>query len=150
MSKYRDTVQLTLPVSGAQHACRRAVSELGWRVLEDDRGRLVVKEVTPQSTSFTWSAKIELLVEEDGAGSAVSLNGSITGVGPIQKGHLRGQVGALKNKIEFAAADGAEGSQQPASTSMGEELERLGHLHSNGLLTDDEFAHAKARLLAGS
>ena len=95
---------------------------MGWRVLEDDGRRLVAKEITPQSINFTWSAKVEILIEEDGNGSAIQLNGSITGMGPIQKGHLKGQVGALKNKIGLAAgATASENSRGDISA----ELERL-------------------------
>lgn len=33
--------------------------------------------------------------------------------------------------------------------TMSEELDKLGDLHQRGILNDDEFARAKARLLAG-
>lgn len=135
---------MDLPADAVEQACRRAISDLGWRLLEDDGRRLVVKEVSPKATSFTWSAKVEVVVEEVGASSEVLLNGSITGMGPVQKGHLRGQLGALRNKIDLAAQDAA------AEDGVGEvsgELERLGGLHQSGVLTDEEFAQAKAQLL---
>jgi phage shock protein PspC (stress-responsive transcriptional regulator) len=34
--------------------------------------------------------------------------------------------------------------------SMGQELEKLGELHRSGVLSDDEFARAKARVLDGT
>ncbi|MDO9096143.1 MAG: PspC domain-containing protein [Rubrivivax sp.] len=34
--------------------------------------------------------------------------------------------------------------------SLSEELGRLGALHNSGVLSDDEFAHAKARVLGGA
>ena len=34
--------------------------------------------------------------------------------------------------------------------SLSEELDRLGGLHERGVLSDDEFARAKARVLAGA
>jgi len=36
---------------------------------------------------------------------------------------------------------------QPSQDGMTEQLTRLGQLHSNGVLTDDEFAAAKAKIL---
>jgi len=132
----------------AEQACRRAISDLGWRLLEDDGRRLVVKEVSPKVTSFTWAAKVEVMIEEDGDGSEVLLNGSITGMGPVQKGHLRGQLGALRNKIDLAAQDvAAAGSGGNGKAEISGELERLAGLRQSGVLTDEEFAQAKAQLL---
>jgi hypothetical protein len=141
-------LELDLSADVAGQACRRAISDLGWRVLEDEGARLVVKEVSPQTTSFTWSAKIEVAIQENGSSSEILLNGSITGMGPIQKGHLRGQVGALKNKIALEAQDAsADSKSAPGSDEISGELERLAGLHKDGVLTDQEFARAKARLL---
>jgi hypothetical protein len=39
-------LQVDLPADAAEQACRRAISALGWRLLEDDGRRLVVKEIT--------------------------------------------------------------------------------------------------------
>ena len=108
----------------------------------------MVKEVSPKATSFTWAAKVEIAIRESGAGSEVLLNGSITGMGPVQKGHLRGQVGALRNKIGLAAQDaGGDGQGGANGGEISGELERLAGLHQSGALTDEEFAQAKARLL---
>ena len=106
----------------------------------------MVKEVSPNALSFTWAAKVEILVEEDPAGSEVLLNGSITGLGPVQKGHLRGQVGALRNKINLAASE-AVPDEGGSVGKISDELERLAGLHQSGSLTDEEFAQAKAQLL---
>jgi multidrug resistance efflux pump len=62
-----------------------------------------------------------------------------------EKGHLRGQVGALKNKIGLAAQDIA--SSAGGSGEISGELERLADLHKSGVLTAEEFAQAKAQLL---
>jgi hypothetical protein len=141
-------LRVDLSADAAEQACRRAISELGWRLLEDDGRRLVVKEVSPKATSFTWAAKIEVLVEEDDGGAALLLNGSITGMGPVQKGHLRGQVGALRNKIGLAAHDAAaDGRTDQGPGEISGELERLAGLHRSGVLTDEEFAEAKRQLL---
>lgn len=107
--------------------------------------RIVTKEVSPQAVNFTWSAKVEVLVEGDDAQSQVSLNGSITGMGPVQKGHLKGQVGALKNKIDLAAQ--ARPISTDAVSGVSAELERLAELHEKGALSAEEFAEAKARVV---
>lgn len=148
MSKHRETLELDLAADVAEQVCRRAISELGWRILDDEGNRLVVKEVSPQATSFTWSAKIEVTIQENGRWSEILLNGSITGMGPIQKGHLRGQLGALKNKITVAAQNATDDHESaPRGNDLSSELARLADMHESGVLTDDEFAHAKAQLL---
>jgi Short C-terminal domain len=119
-------------------------------MLDAAPGRMVCKEVSPQVTSFTWSAKLEVLIAEDEGGSFIQLNGSIAGMGPVQKGHLRGQLGALKNNIEVEAESHADAATPPhgnAQLTVSEELEKLGDLHSRGVLSDQEFVRAKARLL---
>lgn len=145
VSKHHDSLQLSLSAAASERACRSAISELGWRILEDEGLRIVTKEVTPQSINFTWAAKIEVLIEGNDTESRVQLNGSITGMGPVQKGHIRGQVGALKNKIGLVAQD-RPGRTEPR-VDVGAELERLGDLHEKGLLSVEEFAQAKARVL---
>jgi hypothetical protein len=144
LSKHQDSLCVEIPADAAERACRHAISEIGWRVLEDDGRRFVAKEITPQATSFTWSAKVEILIEGDNSRSTIRLNGSITGMGPIQKGHLKGQVGALKNTIGVATR--AEKSEKN-SGDISAELERLADMHKNGSLSTEEFAQAKAQVL---
>lgn len=94
MSKVYDEIPLSANTNDAPRICRQAIAQLGWRVLEQSDTRFVVKEVSPQATSFTLAAKVELVIEPgSGSGSVVRLNGAISGVGPIQKNHLKGQVG---------------------------------------------------------
>jgi hypothetical protein len=133
----------------AEQACRSAISTLGWRLLEDEGSRLVTKEVTPHVAKMTWAAKVEVLIQQEGSGSNVELNGSITGMGPIQKNHLKGQIGALKNNIGLAAEQhAASPAPRGSGGDISGELERLASLHEKGALSDEEFSQAKTRLLA--
>jgi hypothetical protein len=79
------------------------------------------------------------------------MNGSISGFGPIQSGHLKGQVGNLRNRIEVGLNKEIDTKKQTQSQSQGSllisELERLANLHEKGALTDDEFQQAKKKLL---
>ena len=47
------------------------------------------------------------------------------------------------------ASGSAEGSAQDATTGVAAELERLVALHSSGMLDDEEFRAAKARIIHG-
>ena len=56
---------------------------------------------------------------------------------------MQAQMNAMQ--AQQAAATAAA----PAGNDMMSQLQQLGDMRANGLLTDDEFAAAKARLLAG-
>ena len=56
---------------------------------------------------------------------------------------MQAQMNAMQ--AQQAAAPAAA----PAGNDMMSQLQQLGDMRANGLLTDDEFAAAKARLLAG-
>ena len=149
MSKHREEFDLYIPISEAVIACRKAVANLGWRVLEQSEKRLVCKEMTPQGTSFTWAAQVEIaLTRESSDRTKVTLNGSIFGLGPIQSGHLKGQLGNLRNRIELASAESRRPTEDQPTISFVSELEKLAELHARGNLSDAEYQHAKAQLLS--
>ena len=148
MSKYQQSFILNLPLSRASEVCREVAAQLGWRVLEQTTYRIVCKENAPQVTSFTWSAKVEIELEAESQGwTRITLDGSIFGYGPIQSGHLKGQIGRIRNEIELAAKKPAQGEcdKKPTLTT---ELEKLSELKQRGVLTDEEFQQAKALLLS--
>ena len=75
-------------------------------------------------------------------------------VRPIAAGELRARLaGAMKAKVArergATAAPSAGAPAPPETESMVAALERLQYLHRSGSLTDDEFAAAKARVIAG-
>ena len=79
-------------------------------------------------------------VGADGA-SAVSLGGAFS--------DLHDDVGRQLESLVAESRAAAEVTQGSASsTELAADLERLGSLHERGLLTDEEFAEAKARAFA--
>ena len=48
---------------------------------------------------------------------------------------------------EQAPADQQQGAYAPPPADPADELEHLGQLHESGVLTDEEFASAKAKIL---
>ncbi len=75
------------------------------------------------------------------AGTATAVSG---GVRRHQDAKAQQQAQAQAAQAPPAAAPEAE---LPAEDPY-EQLEKLGHLHEQGILTDEEFATAKAKLLA--
>src|SRR5205823_1454142 len=55
---------------------------------------------------------------------------------------------AAPNSSPIALVPGLQGAKRAPATSTVEELSRLAELHRQGALTDEEFASAKAKLLA--
>jgi hypothetical protein len=49
---------------------------------------------------------------------------------------------------EEASAPAAEAAPAPAQPDVFDQLKKLGELHQQGILTDEEFAAQKAKLLA--
>lgn len=149
MSKYNQTVRLEVPADELLVLCQKVFQEFGWRVQEVRRSGITAKEVVGQVTGFTFPARIDLQIKTRADGSSeLQISGSISGLGPIQSNHLKGQVGRFLNslslKIDTAKSERAH-SVVPASLSS--QLRDLAELHSSGVLTDDEFQVAKARLL---
>lgn len=151
-SKYRSELDLHTAVGDAMIACREAVRDLGWRILEQSETCLVCKEVTPCVTSLTWAAQVEIILTGGSADiTKVTLNGSIFGFGPIQSGHLRGQVGSLRNRIELASSKSnilqTLRGEKVDMPDVAEQIRKLAQLRDDGILTEEEFESKKAELL---
>lgn len=102
MTKLHDEFTLTLPLEETSSACRRAVEATGWNVREEGPDRIVAKIGVALTRN---PSKIEVLVAESGDQTVVRLNGSILGVGPLQKGHLTAEMSRLRTEIEAAAGE---------------------------------------------
>jgi hypothetical protein len=143
VSNAQDQITLDLGEREAARVCRDVVSKTGWRVSQQSDRVVVVKE---QYKAFSghYPAKIELRLEPlADSQTIVHINGSTLGIGPTNRSHATGQVGAFKNHIAVAA----ERSLSPQRIDLGDQLARLEEMHQHGSLSDLEFANAKARLL---
>jgi hypothetical protein len=93
---------------------------------------------------------IGVSLDPEGPGSVRAvLEGSMWGFGPIVNNYLRAQVRNLRSRIELAVAGGVTPAGRPAPSSVAGELEKLADLNARGVLTDEEFANVKARLIGG-
>lgn len=152
MSSHQERMLLPLGLEDVMVVCREAVASTGWRVTKAEKTRLSCKEVSVQSTSFTWPAEIMIDLSSNEKGTRIIMNGSIFGIGPIQSGHLKGQMGNLRNRIEIGLRKMIDSRKHSNATeqqnvTLISELERLVNLHKMGALTDEEFQIAKGKLL---
>jgi hypothetical protein len=146
MSKLSDELFLQLPLEHASQACRSAIANIGWNIKSMDDRRIVPKVGVGISRN---PSNIEvLLTSHDDSGTIVTLNGSIMGIGPVQKSHLRGEMNRLRNAIEVAASQTVHRADKSgAESDPVEQLRKLGDLRDAGVLSDDEFEGKKAELL---
>jgi hypothetical protein len=102
MSRCSDEFQLDLPPDTAWRACKSAIAQIGWGIASADDSRIVPRVGVGISRN---PSKIEVLLgEAQGDLTTLHLNGSIMGIGPIQKRHLVAEMNQLRNAIEVAAA----------------------------------------------
>ena len=151
MSKHQQTFTLKVDLPTALTLCQEVARELGWRVLELTSSSISVKEVSPQITGFTWPARIDVSLRQLGnAECQLTLNGSISGMGPIQRNHLQGQMGRLLNHLSLLVDKKLHDAVAPAvgnNQSIAEEIRNLKALVDQGILSEAEFAAAKLKLL---
>ncbi len=102
MTKLHDEFTVALPVQDASSACHRAIAAIGWDVKEKGPDRIVPKIGVGLTRN---PSKIEVLLSEAGDLTVVRLNGSILGIGPLQRGHLLAEMNRLREEIEAAAGD---------------------------------------------
>lgn len=102
MSKSEYKFEVALGIEQVGLICRKAIAEMKWRMMEQGNERFVCKEVSPGITSFTNAAQVEIvLTPKSPNATGITFKGSISGFGPIQSGHLKGQMGNLKNQIQI-------------------------------------------------
>lgn len=152
MSKH--VQEFDLKASGAQvlEMCQEVAVRMGWRVLAISSSTMTLKEVSSQVTSFTLPARIDVSISTTADDSChITLNGSISGIGPIQRNHLQGQMGRFLNdlslSIDRSRSNAKTESTATTSASLSDEISRLKTLLDEGVLSAEEFAAAKARLL---
>jgi hypothetical protein len=116
MSKLSDQFSVPLPLADASSVCHTAIDDIGWKVKVSEPTRIV------PTIGFGLTrnpSKIEVLLAEEGPmSSEITLDGSIWGVGPIQKRHLQGEMTKLREAIETAvqAAPWPVADAQPPSS----------------------------------
>lgn len=155
MSKHNQTIRLAVAPDQALLFCQEVFKDFGWRVQEVSGTGMTAKEVVPQLTGFTWPARIDVVLKGLGpADTELVIHGSIMGAGPIQSNHLKGQVGRFLNSLSVLIDKSTAGtSSSPVAvpaTGLAAELRSLAELHAAGVLSDDEFASAKSKLLGGN
>jgi hypothetical protein len=101
-SKYDETFVISVSSDEAIMICKKALANIGYRIMNETSRSITCKEQTTFTMArTTWFAEIEMSLSETIGGTKILMNRSIFGLGPIQSGHLKGEVQRLKNLIEI-------------------------------------------------
>ena len=80
-------------------------------------------------------------------GRAVARTAVVAGTATVVSGKVSQHQADKQAEKEAAQQPAAAAPAEPAAVDPVAEIERLGALHEKGLLSDEEFAAAKAKLL---
>jgi hypothetical protein len=95
---------------------------------------------------FANPAKLAVSLAADGESCLVSIRSSNLGFGPIQGGHVKGVAETFLSNVRLHL-DRTSQQAKSASGGIADDIQKLVVLNTQGLLTDEEFAIAKAKLL---
>jgi hypothetical protein len=95
---------------------------------------------------FANPAKLVVSLAADGESCRVSVRSSNLGFGPIQGGHVKGVAETFLSNVRLQL-DRTSQQAKSAPVGIAEDIQKLGALKAQGLLTDEEFTIAKAKLL---
>ncbi len=143
MSTYVDDFEISMSIAEAMNACKRAVSSIGWKVVEESDGFLEVKGAV---SAFSWAPTVEILCAEKSGITEVTLKGKNVGFGPIQSKAIKSEVGTLRNKIDVEVTASLQKTTN-SEAGLTAELTKLVSLNQVGALSDEEFKQAKKKIL---
>lgn len=150
MARIEDTFEFAVSPDVIMRAVRKIAVDFGWRVMLDEAYKITIKE--NHLTIHNYNAVLAVSVIPSASGSSVRIDGSIYGAswGPQPK-HLKGQMGWFVNALQLAVdtpdVSEVEPTQPGSHNSIVDELNKLSELHAQGVLNDEEFAAAKAKIL---
>jgi len=151
MSKHNDEFFVNFTPNFVMDACCEAIANLGWRIMEKNDTKIVCKEVSNVSAVailVTYPVNIDISISSSKIGTQIVLKGSNFGFGPVQSGHVKGQVGNIRNRIELALnkTKPPESVTQPTQ-DIAAQIKKLSDLRDQGILSEAEFVAAKTRIL---
>ena len=103
MTKLTDEAEVDQPLDEAVSACVDLITQAGWELKAREPDRLEVKVGV---SVLRNPSKLELVFRAiDESRTSVRINGKILGVGPLQKGHLLGEINRLRDALGLPALE---------------------------------------------
>lgn len=127
MARYTETFTVAKPLDPVASACRLAIQNGQWRLM-DDRGWAFMgnERADLLSRFFRYPIKFAVFLRtpegEDGP-IDVELHGAIFGFGPLPKNNLRKRIGLLRRQVEYwlQAQDAESPDEEDAGSDAGTE-----------------------------
>ena len=144
MSSHRDAQSFDCDLETAAQACRFAFNEMQMLVKRDAGQSFQANEKV--RFGFANPAKLEVSVSISGAKTTVAVKSSNFGLGPVQGGHVKGVAETFLSNVKLQLGK-TQASAPSAGDDLAGQLKKLAEMKEKGLLSDEEFAAAKAKLL---
>ena len=143
MSSHKDSKLVAASIESTAQACRFAFNEMKILVKKDRGTSFQANEKV--RFGFSNPAKLEVDLLESGNETRLNVKASNFGVGPIQGGHVKAVAETFLANVRMHVNDKKQDSSPPFD--LASQLEKLAEMKAQGLLSDEEFAAAKANLL---
>lgn len=143
MSTFKTELIVQESQDKASQACRFSLSEMQLAIKQDD-GLVFTANEKVKLLGFANPAKIEVKIQPDSRGQCISVCTSNVGFGPFQGDHVKGVAETFLSKLQLKLS---ESTQLGGTAGIADELQKLASLKQQGILTEDEFAAAKAKLI---
>jgi hypothetical protein len=146
MPRDRIEFEVAATLQDALDACRTAAESEGWTAEGNGPHRVQLRK---GMGGTTWPIKLDVnlapVTDED---TSVRVDGRVGGWGPIQKRALGEALNTLQSQVLSALPRHRSRDSTAASAQTHiEALKSLGELRERGVLTDEEFAAQKAKIL---
>ena len=143
MASHQESETFEVDQSELMLACRASLSEMAnWKISKEGEYFFEAKK----SMTFNENPQDLYITVTQTKGSCVlDIRGNMWGFGPIMTGKTRESVRTFRSGVKLKLADRSQGN--PSSGGLADELEKLSAMKDKGLLSEDEFAAAKAKLL---
>jgi hypothetical protein len=106
VSTLQQSILVPLSLSATSLICRKAIAQMNWRMMEQSESQFVCKENVSLSVLLTYPVEIKMVLNSSGLSSTqIELKGKVFGLGPLQSGHLKGQMGKMINHIQLLVAE---------------------------------------------
>jgi len=145
MSSHKTEQRISGNIDTLAKACRFAFTQMQLQIKQDSGNKFVANEKI-NMLGFANPAKLTVLLSIEGNGCAVKVECSNLGFGPVQGRHVKGVAETFLTNLRLHLGSKAE-SVVAASFDIASQIAKLAELKQQGLLSEEEFAAAKAKLL---
>ena len=143
MSSHKDSKLVSASLDQTAQACRYSFKEMQLLVKKDNGVSFQANE--KMRFGFSNPAKLVVELQPSGKETRIQLKASNFGVGPIQGGHVKAMLETFMSNVRLKVNSNQQ--QTLTGSDLTSQLQKLADMKAQGLLSDEEFTAAKAKLL---